>query len=186
MSAEQRLLSAIEEQPSSIREGADSLALLYAWKRGGGDGPGFGAAIQSLHDDGLIEILPGPDMRLRLTGEGFSRLDALIPEEASELAPALDSDQSAWRGVLAATPEMPMTVVTETLLGVYRMLGATAGRPVSADTLLKIWTMDSKRGGDLRTALDTLAAAGELTIERGARTTFALTDKGAAHAAALP
>lgn len=63
---------------------------------------------------------------------------------------------------------------------VFAVLQKPPGHPVGAGSLSKIWTMERRRGGDLRIALDTLAAAGELVIQRGARTTFALTEAGVA------
>lgn len=181
MSATDQLLLSIEAFPSSIREGADSLALLYRWRRDGGDGPGFMSAVQSLHAQSLVEILPGADMRLRLSVEGFAHLAALLPVEAVEPPVQADSaaDDTAWRGGAAGSRETPVQELTALLLGMFRTLAVPAGHAVSADTLAKIWTMEGKRGGDLRTALDALAAAGDLVIHRGERTVFVLTEAGA-------
>lgn len=92
-----RLLAAVERYPSSIREGTDSLVLLYGWRREGGDAAGFMAAVQTVVAERWVAILPGPDMRLRLTAAGFARLDAQLPEqiEADTSLPAgADSDAS--------------------------------------------------------------------------------------------
>lgn len=186
MNTADHLLATIEAHPSTLREGVDSLALLYKWRRQGGDGTGFMAAIQSLHSDGLVEILPGEDMRLRLTVAGFERLDALLPEDntESDVAADSDTDEAAWRGPATHVRETPEAELAGTLLQVFATLAVPVGHAVSADTLSKIWTMEGKRGGDLRTALDALAAAGALVIHRGERTMFALTESGAVAVAA--
>ena len=183
MSAHDRLMGLIEAHPSTVREGVDSLALLYQWKRDGGDGPGFMAAVQALHTQGWIEVLPGADLRVRLTAEGFSYLDVSLPplpEAASADAAEADADESAWRGGAAAARPTPVDDLARSLLGVFALLAVQVGHAVSADTLSRIWAMEGKRGGDLRTALDALAARGALTIHRGERTVFVLTDAGAA------
>lgn len=187
MNTADSLLTTIEAHPCTLREGADSLALLYKWRRDGGDGPGFMTAVQSLHAAGLVEILPGEDMRLRLTVAGFERLDALLPEDrlADDTPGEAEDDEAAWRGPAAGGGrEAPAQELAGTLLQVFATLAVPAGHAVSADTLSKIWTIEGKRGGDLRTALDALAAAGALVIQRGERTVFMLTEIGAAAVAA--
>lgn len=187
MSATDALLRAIESHPISIREGADSLALLYWWKREGGDAASFGAAIQSLHRDGLVQIMPGPDMRLRLTAEGFLQLDALLPDEdANAEAAASESEESQWKGGAVPNRPVPLAETVALLVKIFATLAVPAGRAVSADTLSKIWTMEGKRGGDLRSALDAMAAQGELTVQRGERTVFLLTPAGAARTLGAP
>jgi len=189
MNGADTLLATIEAHPSTIREGADSLALLYKWKRDGGDGPGFMTAVQSLHDQQLVEIMPGADMRLRLTAAGFARLDAMLPVDVADAAMPPDedmpADSAAWKGGAAASRDAPAQELAVLLLEVFSTLGVPAGHAVSADTLSKIWTMEGKRGGDLRTALDALAANGALVIHRGERTVFMLTEIGAAAVAQL-
>jgi len=182
MSTADTLLTTIEAHPCTLREGVDSLALLYKWRRDGGDGPGFMTAIQSLHAAGLVEILPGEDMRLRLTIAGFERLDALLPEESlvGDAPSEAEGDETAWRGPAAGGGrDAPAQELASALLQVFATLAVPAGHAVSADTLSKIWTIEGKRGGDLRTALDALAAAGALVIQRGERTVFMLTEIGA-------
>lgn len=189
MNTTDTLLTTIEAHPSTIREGADSMALLYKWKRDGGDGPGFMNAVQALYQDGLIEIMPGDDMRLRLTANGFARLDVLLPPEpAAPEAPAESESQAAnsvWRGGAAASRDTPAQELAVLLLDVFSTLAVPAGHAVAADTLAKIWAMEGKRGGDLRTALDTLAANETLVIHRGDRTVFVLTESGAETVAQL-
>lgn len=189
MSGADTLLATIEAHPSTIREGADSLALLYKWKRDGGDGPGFMSAVHSLHENKLVEIMPGADMRLRLTAAGFARLDAMLPVEAAAEAVAAEedmpADSTAWKGGAAASRDAPAQELAVLLLDVFSTLGVPAGHAVSADTLAKIWAMEGKRGGDLRTALDALAANGALVIHRGERTVFVLTESGSAAVAQL-
>ena len=178
----EHLLAAIEAHPSSVREGTDSLVTLYGWRRDGGDPADFMAAIQSLVAAGLVAILPGPDMRLRLTAAGFARLDAALPEVTAE-EPAISAveDEAAWSGAVAGpVRETPAAELAAALRAVFVRLQLPAGHPVGAGSLSKIWAMERRRGGDLRIALDTLVAAGELQIARGARTTFALTEAGRA------
>jgi hypothetical protein len=103
------LLRAVESHPASIREGADSLVLLYCWRREGGDPAGFMAAVEALVGQGLVAILPGPDMRLRLTAEGFQRLDAELPEAGEPAEPMpVSEDEHVWQGSAAtAARETP-------------------------------------------------------------------------------
>lgn len=176
------LLAAVEGYPTSLREGSDSLVLLYWWRREGGEPADFMAGVQALLAKRLVEVLPGPDMRLRLTDDGFRRLDALLPEEsAAAEMPEGSEDENAWQGGAARAPrETPPGELVVTLLKMFAVLRTPAGHPVSAGSLSKIWAMERRRGGDLRVALDTLAATGDLSIQRGSRTTFALTESGAA------
>ena len=175
------LLAAIEAQPSSVREGTDSLVTLYGWRRDGGDPGGYMAAVQALVAEGLVAILPGPDMRLRLTAAGFAQLDAAQPEAATDEPIAAIDDEAAWSGAVAGPGrETPVAELVAALRLVFVRLQLPAGHPVGAGSLSKIWAMERRRGGDLRIALDTLVAAGELQIARGARTTFALTEAGRA------
>lgn len=177
------LLAAIESHPTSVRDGADSLVLLYWWRREGGAPAAFMESVQALIAQRLVAILPGPDLRLRLTAEGFDRLDAQLPEESDSSEPPVGSeDENAWQGgAPRAARETPSGELVRQLLTVFATLQTPVGHPVGAGALSKIWTMERRRGGDLRVALDTLAATGELSIQRGARTTFALTEAGAAH-----
>ncbi|MDP3857815.1 MAG: hypothetical protein Q8Q73_08655 [Stagnimonas sp.] len=175
------LLRAVESHPASIREGADSLVVLYCWRRAGGDPAGFMVAVETLVGQRLVEILPGPDLRLRLTAEGFQRLDAELPD-AGEPAPAPTSeDEHVWQGGAARAPrETPPAEVVDSLLRLFAVLRLPADHPIGAGSLAKIWAMERRRGGDLRIALDILAATGELRIQRGDRTQFTLTETGVA------
>ncbi len=181
------LLAAVERYPTSLREGSDSLVLLYWWRREGGEPAAFMAGVEALIAQRLVEVLPGPDMRLRLTDDGFRRLDALLPEESEAADPAASSeDENAWQGgAPRAARETPAGELVDSLLKVFAVLRAPAGHPLSAGSLSKIWAMERRRGGDLRVALDTLAATGDLAIQRGSRTTFALTESGAARSRGL-
>jgi hypothetical protein len=180
----QRLLAAIERFPTSLRDGTDSLAVLYWWRKQGGDSPQFAEAMQALMNQGLVTVVPGPDLHLRLSDSGFAALESqwAVDPPAEVEAEATQADESAWRGGAAPAQEAPVERLVGNVLDIFAVLQRPAGLPLAAATLSKIWAMESRRGGDLRTALDTLATRGDLSIQRGQRTTFTLTEQGARRA----
>jgi len=182
----QRLLAAIERFPTSLRDGTDSLAVLYWWRKQGGDSALFAEAMQTLMKQGLVSVVPGPDLHLRLTEAGFESLEAgPDPDSIAEAeTESTQADEAAWRGGAAPAQEAPVERLVGNILDIFTVLQRPAGLPLAAATLSKIWAMESRRGGDLRTALDTLATRGDLTIQRGQRTTFTLTEQGARRAGA--
>lgn len=177
------LLKVVEAHTASVREGTDSLVVLYCWRKAGSDNASFAATLNRLVDEGWVELLPGPDMRLRLRPQAFAALDAEMPPPAPQAAAEDKEDEAAWSGLDAAAAKAaggpPQERLRAQVRDIYRVLGMSEGRPVSAGTLAKIWALEKRRGADLRLALDLLTADGDLLVTRGARTTFALTPVGA-------
>ena len=183
MNEEAALLAAIETCATGLRGGSDPLALLFCVKRAGGDDVQLAVGLGMLTAQGLIETLPGPEKRIKLTSAGFSRLEALVPLSVESGEDWLPGSWTSWQGNVPVSSDTPMEQLVGMMLEVFGTLSLAAGQPVSAGTLAKIWSLQGKRGGDLRLALDAMAANGDLMVSRGDRTFFALTTQGAAKAA---
>jgi len=172
------ILQAIEQYPATLREGSDSLVVLYVWRRSGRPDQEFGAALRELLDGGLVDLMPGEDMRIRLTRAAFEWLDPQIAVPAlaaqDDSGSGGDESESAWTSGDAPDGGVPMTRLREAVVDIYRVLDLPPGRHVAAGTLARIWKFDRRRGSDLRLVLDDLQASGHLSISRGRRTAFAL------------
>lgn len=172
------LLSAVEAHQTSIREGTDSLVVLYRWRCMSGDDASFAAAVQQLVEQQLIEIMPGEDMRFRLTTQCFERISkvtTVLAEDRADFGGAV-----SWEAVPVSGTEATPEQLLGTLRDIFHVLNRGSDRAIAADTLLRIWTMEGKNGGDLRVAIDTMIADGDLKAERAGRTAFRLTAQGAA------
>lgn len=173
----ERLMSVVEAHQTSIREGTDSLVALYCWRRQSGDDVAFASAVQDLVQRQFLEIIPGVDMRFRLTVQGFeqiSKVTMVLAEDRPDPGHSLSWD-GAYRQDAAGTP----SEWVDALCNIFSILNATPERAFAADTLLRIWTIEGKNGGDLRVAIDQMISDGDLKAERAGRTAFRLTAQGA-------
>lgn len=177
------LLTAVDRCINSVRQGADARVVHYWWRKHDGEDADFMSTVQAATGQRLIVVLPGEDMRLRLTAQGLAQCQP-SPQAAAQAESAGDDDDQQWQ---AAAPGKDMTPadLQQRLDNIFRVMATTLARPISAASMARIWKIEGLRGADLRRALDQMIDSGELKARRASTTTFQLSEAGKARILAI-
>lgn len=177
------LLALVDGLSDGLRAGTDARAVLYAWRRCGGDEAGFRQAIADLLAARCFRIRDGHGKRLLLAEAGLARLRERLGDAAP---PAEDDDEDAReRDAMPAPPApLPRHDPEQALLRIVAVIAAPLprGTPIHAGTLRRIWEWERLRAADLRRAIGALRDRGLLELAHdGARAAVVATAAG--HAA---
>ena len=74
------VLNLLNQYSHSVVEGVDAQLLKYQSQRAGLDESALAAALQGLLETGLVNLLPGPLMSLRLSPSAFARVQQVALE----------------------------------------------------------------------------------------------------------
>lgn len=187
------VLNLINEGSASLLDGMDALLLKYLWRRSGHPDRNLAAALQGLLEAGLIEVVPGPDMAVRLSHRAFAALQQAWRQDAgrkqadSDDTPDWDSVEQGpiqAGGAGAARSELQLRLH---VIGIYAELGVPANGRIAAASMAHIWSQLRHRGEELRHSVDLLVRDGHVRVQReGAVAYFVLTEAGHRYAQGRP
>ena len=152
------VLNLINDGSLSLLDGMDALLLKYLWRRAGHPDRNLASALQGLLEAGLIEVVPGPDMAVRLSTRAFAALQQAwraAPGSAAEGDDSPDWDSVEQGpvqagGMGAARSELQLRLH---VIGIYAELSVPANGRISAASMAHIWAQLRHRGEELRHSL---------------------------------
>lgn len=186
------VLNLINDGSLSLLDGMDALLLKYLWRRAGHPDRNLASALQGLLEAGLIEVVPGPDMAVRLSTRAFAALQQAwraAPGSAAEGDDSPDWDSVEQGpvqagGMGAARSELQLRLH---VIGIYAELSVPANGRISAASMAHIWAQLRHRGEELRHAVDLLQRDGHVRVLReGGVAYFVLTEAGFHYATGRP
>ena len=164
------VLNLLNQYSHSVVEGVDAQLLKYQSQGAGLDESALAAALQGLLETGLVNLLPGPLMSLRLSPSAFARVQQ-VALEAHEAAVELDEPQD-WDGLEPPAPTAgPGAFRTELqlreqVMQIFGALKISAQGRLAAHSLSVIWREAQHRADELRHAVDLLQRDGYLKVQR--------------------
>lgn len=183
------VLNLLNRASGSILGGMDALLLKYLWRRSGQQDSELAGALQGLIESGLIEVVPGPDMALRLSSRAYGALqEAWLQQRQAGSDPQedeadWDNMQDAAGSAGGAGPARSELQLRCQVMAVLAELGVPADGRVAAASMAHIWAELRHRGEELRHAVDLLQRDGHLRVHReGSVAYFVMTRSGAAYA----
>lgn len=179
------VLNLINEGSRSLLDGMDALLLKYLWRRAGHPDRNLAAALQGLLEAGLIEVVPGPDIAVRLSHRAFAALqDAWRQGRGGMRAdgddtPDWDSVEQGPVQAGGAGPARSELQLRLNVAGIFAELGVPPNGRIAAASMAHIWSQLRHRGEELRHSVDLLVRDGHVRVQReGSIAYFVLTEAG--------